>query len=108
MDAVNSQEMVKLLFHMKKSGKFFNSYFNSLPEAGKEGTLKNYFRDPVFDTRLRAKSGSLTRVRSYAGYFTTMSGKEMIFCIIVNNYTGSSSKLISGIEEIIKELILKN
>jgi serine-type D-Ala-D-Ala carboxypeptidase/endopeptidase (penicillin-binding protein 4) len=106
MDAVNSHEMVKLLFFMKKNGRFFNSYFNSLPEAGKEGTLKNYFKDPVFNSRLRAKSGSLARVRSYAGYFTTMSGKEMIFCIIVNNYTGSSGKLISGIEEIIKELIL--
>jgi D-alanyl-D-alanine carboxypeptidase/D-alanyl-D-alanine-endopeptidase (penicillin-binding protein 4) len=108
MDAVNSQEMVKLLYHMKNRGRFFNSYFNSLAEAGKEGTLKNYFKDPVFESRLRAKSGSLTRVRSFAGYFTALSGKEMIFCIIVNNYTGPSRKVISGIEEIIKEMILKN
>jgi serine-type D-Ala-D-Ala carboxypeptidase/endopeptidase (penicillin-binding protein 4) len=106
LDAVNSSEMVKLLMYMKKKSLYFEDYYRSLPEPGKEGTLKNYFRDPVFETRLRAKSGSLTRVRSYAGYFTTMSGKEMIFCIIVNNYNGPSRKVISGIEEILKETIL--
>jgi D-alanyl-D-alanine carboxypeptidase/D-alanyl-D-alanine-endopeptidase (penicillin-binding protein 4) len=77
-----------------------------LPEAGKEGTLKNYFRDPVFDSRLKAKSGSMTRVRSFAGYFTTASGKNMVFSIIINNYTGPSQNITSGIEEIIKEIIL--
>ncbi len=43
---------------------------------GKNGTLKNYFTDPVFDSRLKAKSGSMTRVRSFAGYFTTIIGEK--------------------------------
>jgi D-alanyl-D-alanine carboxypeptidase/D-alanyl-D-alanine-endopeptidase (penicillin-binding protein 4) len=105
-DAVNADGMVNLLKYMKKDSSSFYYYLRSLPEAGKEGTLKNYFKDPVFESRLRAKSGSLTRVRSYAGYFTTISGKEMIFCIIVNNYNGPSRRVITGIEEIIKEVIL--
>lgn len=107
-DAINSAEMVKLLLFMKKNSGFFDDYFMSLPDAGKEGTLKNYFKDQIFESRLRAKSGSLTgtRVRSYAGYFTTLSGKEMIFCIIVNNYSGPSKKIIAGIEEILKDVIL--
>jgi D-alanyl-D-alanine carboxypeptidase/D-alanyl-D-alanine-endopeptidase (penicillin-binding protein 4) len=105
-DAVNADGMVKLLKYMEKDSSSFDCFLRSLPEAGKEGTLKNYFKDPVFDSRLRAKSGSLTRVRSYAGYFTTFSGKEMIFCIIVNNYIGPSRKIITGIEDIIKEVIV--
>ena len=105
-DAINSGEVVKLLLHMKKDGRFFDDYLKSLPDAGKEGTLTSYFKDKVFDSRLKAKSGSMTRVRSYAGFFTTMTGKEMIFSIIVNNYTGPVRKVISGIEEIIKEYIL--
>ncbi|MBA4322138.1 MAG: hypothetical protein C0408_04910 [Odoribacter sp.] len=105
-DAVSSAEMVNLLLFIKKNGRFFDEYLMSLPEPGKEGTLKNYFKDQVFESRLRAKSGSMTRVRSYAGYFTTLSGKDMIFCIIVNNYNGPSRKVISGIEEIIKDVIL--
>ena len=105
-DAVNSAAMVKLLLYMKRNGKFFDDYLRSLPEAGKEGTLKNYFKDQVFESRLKVKSGSMTRVRSYAGYFTTLAGKEMIFCIIVNNYDGPSRNVVSGIEEIIKEVII--
>ena len=94
-DAVNSAAMVKLLLYMKRNGKFFDDYLRSLPEAGKEGTLKNYFKDQVFESRLKVKSGSMTRVRSYAGYFTTLAGKEMIFCIIVNNYDGPSRNVFS-------------
>ena len=93
---------------MKNKGRFFPDYFRSLPEAGKEGTLKNYFKDPVFEYRLRAKSGSMTRVRSYAGYFKSFSGKDMIFSIIVNNYTGPSKDIIPNIEKIIKDLIVNN
>lgn len=105
-DAINSRGLATLLWLMKKNGRFFEDFYKSLPEAGKEGTLINYFKDAAFESRLRAKSGSMTRVRSYAGYFTTTTGKEMVFSIIVNNYTGPSRKLISGIEEIIKEFIL--
>jgi len=91
---------------MKKKGKYFNEFFNSLPEAGKNGTLKNVFRDPVFEGAMRAKSGTILRVKSYAGYITTKSGKELIFCIIVNNFTAPSSKLIAAIEDLLKEVIL--
>ncbi len=108
LNAINSEELVKLLIYMKRRGRYFSEYYSSLPDAGKEGTLKKYFRDPVFNSRLKAKSGSMTRVRSYAGYFTTISGKEMIFSIIINNYNGSSENIISGVEEMIKEIILHN
>jgi D-alanyl-D-alanine carboxypeptidase/D-alanyl-D-alanine-endopeptidase (penicillin-binding protein 4) len=108
VNSINTNGLVSLLFYMKNNGRYFPEYYNSLPDAGKEGTLKNYFRDPVFDSRLRAKSGSMTRVRSYAGYFTTQSGKQMIFSIIVNNFSGPSKNIISGIEEIIRETILYN
>jgi serine-type D-Ala-D-Ala carboxypeptidase/endopeptidase (penicillin-binding protein 4) len=106
LNAINTKEVTNLLIFMKRDGKYFEEYLSSLPDAGKEGTLLNYFRDPVFDSRLRAKSGSMTRVRSYAGYFTTISGKNIAFCVIINNFAGSSKNIISGIENIIKEIIL--
>jgi len=108
LNAINTREVVRLLVYMKNKGKNFNEYYASLPDAGKNGTLKNYFKDPQFDSRLKAKSGSMTRVRSFAGYFTTKSGKNMAFSIIINNYSGSSSNIISGIEENIRELIMNN
>ncbi|MGB8490125.1 MAG: D-alanyl-D-alanine carboxypeptidase/D-alanyl-D-alanine-endopeptidase [Bacteroidales bacterium] len=108
LDAVPARVLSEVLYSMKHKGKFFTEYYASLPEAGNEGTLKSCFRDTVFQNNLRAKSGSMTRVRSYAGYFRTLSGKEMIFSIIVNNYSGPSVKIISGIEGILKEAIMNN
>jgi D-alanyl-D-alanine carboxypeptidase/D-alanyl-D-alanine-endopeptidase (penicillin-binding protein 4) len=107
LDAINTKELVRLLVYMKNKGKYFNEYFSSLPDAGKEGTLKNYFKDTVFNSRLRAKSGSMTRVKSFAGYFTTLTGKQMAFSIIINNYSGPSNKITSEIEDNIRELISK-
>jgi D-alanyl-D-alanine carboxypeptidase/D-alanyl-D-alanine-endopeptidase (penicillin-binding protein 4) len=104
-DAINSRGLVTVLYYMRNNGRYFDDYLRSLPEAGKEGTLKSYFRDEVFENRLKAKSGSMTRVRSYAGYFETYSGREMMFSIIVDNFTGPSGMVVSGIEEIIKEYI---
>ncbi len=106
MDAVTSEGVADLLLFMRTKGKYFNEFYTSLPDAGKEGTLANYFKNPVFDSNLKAKSGSMTRVRSYAGYFKTMSGNEMAFSILINNYSGPSQKVITGIEEILKETIL--
>jgi D-alanyl-D-alanine carboxypeptidase/D-alanyl-D-alanine-endopeptidase (penicillin-binding protein 4) len=106
LNAVNTRELVRLLVYMKNKGKYFSEYYSSLPDAGKNGTLKNYFKDPLFDSRLKAKSGSMTRVRSFAGYFTTVSGKEMAFSIIINNYSGPPKKITTEIEDNIRDLIL--
>ena len=107
-NSINSRTLVDLLIYMKKNGKHFPEFFASLPDAGTEGTLKTYFTDQIFASRLWAKSGSMTRVRSYAGYFTTVSGKNMAFSIIVNNFDGPSRNIVSGIEGILKEIINSN
>jgi serine-type D-Ala-D-Ala carboxypeptidase/endopeptidase (penicillin-binding protein 4) len=108
LDAVNALTMTRLLCFMKNKGSHYNEFRESLPVAGREGTLKSRFRDPVFEGKMFAKSGSMTRVRSYAGYLTAASGKELVFCIIVNNFEGSSAPVLDRIEEILKETILNN
>ena len=107
-NAITSKGMAELLSYMKGNSRNFNDLFNSLPEAGKAGTLKYYFKDPVFESNLRAKSGSMTRVRSYAGYFMTAKGDYISFCIIANNFSGSHQRIVNGIEEILKEVIINN
>jgi D-alanyl-D-alanine carboxypeptidase/D-alanyl-D-alanine-endopeptidase (penicillin-binding protein 4) len=106
MNAVTAGGLAKILFFMKTGTEHYDDFYRSLPDAGKEGTLKSYFKEPVFASNLKAKSGSMTRVRSYAGYFKTMSGNEMAFGILINNFSGPSLKIVTGIEEILKEAIL--
>lgn len=107
LNAINSKDLVCFLMYMKRRGKYFPEYYNSIPEAGKEGTLSNYFRDTAFGSATRVKSGSMTRVRSYAGFFSTKSDRNIVFSIIVNNYSGPSRQIVTGMENIIKQIILE-
>jgi serine-type D-Ala-D-Ala carboxypeptidase/endopeptidase (penicillin-binding protein 4) len=106
LNGVCSGTLSEILLYMKNHGKYFTEYFSTFPEPGKEGTLKRHFMDPVFNSHLKAKTGSMTRVRSYAGYLTTIKGNEMVFSIIVNNYSGSSASLLLGMEDILKQIIM--
>lgn len=106
VNSINAKGLAEVLMHMKNNGKYFEDYLNSLPDAGKEGTLKNWFKDEVFDNCLKAKSGSMTRVRCYAGYFTTKAGREMVFAFLTNDFSGPSRNIVTHYEHILKEIIL--
>jgi D-alanyl-D-alanine carboxypeptidase/D-alanyl-D-alanine-endopeptidase (penicillin-binding protein 4) len=108
VNGINSMGVTELLCHMSSEAVHGNYFLSSLPAAGKEGTLARYFRDPEFETRMVAKSGSMTRVRSYAGYLKTLSGKNLAFCIIVNNFTGPAADVVKYIEAILRESITAN
>jgi serine-type D-Ala-D-Ala carboxypeptidase/endopeptidase (penicillin-binding protein 4) len=107
-NGISSQFMVNLIRHMVLNSVNSDLFRNALPPAGEDGTMLNYFRDPVFRSNLRAKTGTLARVRSYAGVFTSASGKEYAFCIIVNNYVGNLSPVNRSIEEMFKYLLINN
>ena len=55
---------------------------------------------PVHDG-IRMKSGSMTGVRSYAGYIRGTDGTMRVFSVIVNNYTGSGAVMARRLRELI-------
>ena len=79
-------------------------FFNSLPVAGKSGTLQFAFKGTRLENNLQAKTGSMTRVRSLAGIFTNLSGKKVIFAVITNNFEGTQAVAGHTIESFIDEL----
>lgn len=107
LNGVSAGLLAELLVYMKNKSSCFSEFYCSLPDAGHNGTLKNYFRNEIFFNNLKAKTGSMTRVRSFAGYFTTTSGREMAFSVLVNNFSGPPKELISAIENLIKEIMIR-
>ena len=75
------------------------AFVNSLPNAG-EGTLKRFSTEKLPGKTLQAKSGSMTRVRCYAGYLKTDSGSDITFSLMFNHFSGSHSALIKEIEQL--------
>lgn len=102
-NAITASQMVNILNYMKTKSAYSTDFFQSLATVG-NGTL-TVFRNENFPNQcLHAKSGSMTRVRCYAGYLNTISGKELTFTIMLNNFSCSQSEATKKIEELLIEL----
>lgn len=86
LNLVTSQQMVSILRYMYKSDNF-SYFYNSLPIAGKDGTLADRMRKTKAAEKIRAKTGYIGGVRSLSGYALTADGEMVAFCMIVNNFT---------------------
>ena len=98
-NGVSAYHFAQLLKHMKSSSNY-EEFKKTLPVAGKSGTLSSVCRGQKASGRLFAKSGTMTRIKSYSGYVESTSGKNIAFAIIVNNHNTSSSTLVKKMEPI--------
>ncbi|MCB1094862.1 MAG: D-alanyl-D-alanine carboxypeptidase/D-alanyl-D-alanine-endopeptidase [Verrucomicrobiae bacterium] len=76
----------------------------SLPVAGRSGTLKSIGGGTSAEGRIHAKSGTVSRVKCYAGYVDCRSGKKAAFAIMVHQFTGEYAAIKSGITSIMARL----
>ncbi|MGD9929508.1 MAG: D-alanyl-D-alanine carboxypeptidase/D-alanyl-D-alanine-endopeptidase [Mangrovibacterium sp.] len=102
-NAMTAEQMVQVLHYMKTESAAGSYLFQSLPTVP-NGTLW-YFRPELFPRNtLLAKSGSMTRVRCFAGQLTTITGRELLFAVFVNNFSCTQRQAIQAIEELLAEL----
>ncbi len=99
-NAVTTKQLSEILRVITKDSLLFEKFYNSLPIAGKSGSLGKLCKGTFAENNLRAKSGSMTRVRSYAGYVTTKKGNLLTFAIIVNNYDCSPQLMKDKLEKL--------
>ena len=105
VDAVSSQFFVDLLIYMQTISPNKEAFFNSLPISGKSGTLTNFLQKTALQGKVHAKSGTISRVKCYAGYVDTKE-KNYVFAILVNNPNGTSKAVNKKIEEFLLKLSL--
>ncbi|GEN70182.1 MULTISPECIES: D-alanyl-D-alanine carboxypeptidase/D-alanyl-D-alanine endopeptidase [Chryseobacterium] len=81
--------------------KYYKAYFTSLPVGGQSGTLKRMFIG-TGNGQVFAKTGTLNKVKTLAGYLKTNSGKTLVFSLMVNNYSGSVDMVKKRMEKILE------
>ena len=78
----------------------FALYYESLPLAGQTGTLKSMCKGNCYGM-VKAKTGTLNKVKTLAGYITTSTGKKCTFSLLINNYNGSVDQVKKRMESLL-------
>jgi len=102
-DAVSVGFLIDLLVYMNDQSKNSDVFYQSLPVAGRTGTIASLLKNTSLDGKARLKSGSFSNVQSYSGYIESR-GKRYAVSLIVNNFTGKRSELKKEIERLLTGL----
>lgn len=103
--ALTADNMTGILSAMSRDSAF-RAFYGSIPVVGQTGTVRNLAKGTAAAGNVRAKSGSIEGVRTYAGYFTAASGDLMSFCVLVNKFTPRQNRAVTTeIEKILVGLV---
>jgi D-alanyl-D-alanine carboxypeptidase/D-alanyl-D-alanine-endopeptidase (penicillin-binding protein 4) len=105
-NGVSAKIMSEIMRKMHIDSKSFPDYKKLLAVSGKTGTFKNLGKGTALESNLHGKGGSMSRVRSYTGYITTKSKRNVAFSVIVNNYNCSGSAIKQRLETLMLSIAL--
>lgn len=103
-DMVAPKAVVKLL-RFADSQPWAQTFRDSLPIAGADGTLAERFKTGAAFGRVFAKTGTLTHVSSLSGYATTLAGERIAFSIMVNNHNMRGRAATAIIDKIVQAMV---
>jgi D-alanyl-D-alanine carboxypeptidase/D-alanyl-D-alanine-endopeptidase (penicillin-binding protein 4) len=76
------------------------AFRDSLPVAGRDGTLEKRMKGTPAEGRVLAKTGTLSMTNALAGYATAGRGERLAFAIVVNNHAGKGKEAVAAIDAI--------
>jgi D-alanyl-D-alanine carboxypeptidase/D-alanyl-D-alanine-endopeptidase (penicillin-binding protein 4) len=98
-DAISPEAVLTVLQRMADpSGS--SPFLTALPIAGVDGSLATRMKGTAAEGNLRAKTGTMSNIRSLAGYVTARNGEHLAFAILVNNFEGTSAAANQAIDAI--------
>lgn len=80
---------------------WFPYFDQSLPVAGKSGSMTSLCKGTAAENNMHAKTGYINRARGYAGYVKTKSGRLLCFSLLANNYTCTAIEMKKKLEKIL-------
>lgn len=83
---ISPEALIRVLDVMR-AREDFDTYFQSLPIGGVDGTIRDRMRDTPAMANVRAKTGTLDKARALSGYVTAADGRLLLFSLLANNHT---------------------
>lgn len=86
LDLITPSDIVSILEGMYKE-KYFLPFYESLPIAGVDGSIKSRMKGTKAEGNVHAKTGYIGFVRALSGYVTSSDGEMFVFSMVANHYT---------------------
>lgn len=102
-DKVSARFTTDVLAYMATRSAASAAFIRSLPRAGLEGSVRNFLKGSRLQGKARLKSGSMSRVKGYAGYIDH-HGKRYAIALFVNNYACDGRAMNKALEELLLKL----
>lgn len=87
---ITPSDIVSILTGMKNED-YFLPFYESLPIAGVDGSIRNRMKGTKAEGNVHAKTGFIGYVRALSGYATSLDGEMFVFSMIANHYTVPTS-----------------
>jgi len=100
---VSPYAMVRMLTYMALSPNYA-TFYQALPVAGVDGTLRKRMTDGPACTNCHAKTGTMRGVSALSGYLHNAQGERLVFCIFVNGYSRGAAVARRLQDDIVEEL----
>lgn len=98
-DVISADAVLAILQRMQDPT-HTSAYVTALPIAGVDGSLENRMRNTPAAGNVRAKTGTMSNIRSLAGYVTTRDGERLAFVAMVNNFEGPGASANQALDTI--------
>lgn len=87
---VTADVLVAVLTRVHEDDRLREPFQAALPLAGREGTLERRLSGTAAEENARAKTGSMSNIRTIAGYVRTADGEPLAFAIMANNVASTA------------------
>lgn len=92
------------LLQFIRSHPHYPTFAAGLPQSGQAGSLRNRFIGTAIEGRVRAKTGSISRVNTLSGYLEMPNGKVYTFSVQLNHHVAGGRRGINRIDEVVVAL----
>jgi len=84
-DYITPETIVRVLDAMRQHPDF-RIFYDALPVAGVDGTIRNRMKGTPAQGNVHAKTGTVDKARALSGYVTTADGRLLLFSTFANNH----------------------
>lgn len=104
-DYLTPDALVGVLTYLWRDPDLVENFRSSLPVSGVSGSLAERLKGTAGEARVWAKTGSMSQVRSLAGYVVTEEGEPLVFAFMVNGFRVPAREIDAAMDQALLRLV---